>query len=348
MVIDENGTSVKIKVIGVGGGGSNSVNRMAQELTGAELIVINTDAQALSRATVPNRIRIGEQLTRGLGVGGDPTLGARAAEESRLQLARAVRDADIVIVTAGMGGGTGTGAAPLVAELAKQAGVLTIGIVTKPFSFEGSKRAANAVEGIERLQKKVDTLIVIPNDRLLTTCERSASIAAAFRKADDVIRQAVVALSELITVPGEINLDFADVKTIMTNSGPGLVAIGRGSGENAAIEAAQAAMTSPLLDTTMAGARRVLLNITGGPEMALAQIQAAVEVIRQGVHSEANLIMGMAFDPELDSEVRITLIATDLDVSQPRPPKESLPKGEKSQPQSTARRQVPWASFLSS
>jgi len=347
MVIDENGTSVSIKVIGVGGGGSNAVNRMAP-LTGVELIVSNTDAQALSRATVPQRIRIGEQLTRGLGAGGDPALGMKAAEESRLQLTRAVREADIVIVTAGMGGGTGTGACPVVAELAKQAGALTIGIVTKPFSFEGAKRAANAREGIERLAKKVDTLVVIPNDRLLATCERGTSIAAAFRKADNVIRQAVIALSELITVPGEVNLDFADIKTIMTNSGPGLIAIGQGSGENAALEAAQAAMSSPLLDIPMAGARRALLNFTGGAEMSLATVQAGVQAVRSGVHPEANLIMGIAFDPELDSEVRVTLIATGLDASQPRPVAKESPKADKGRSDSPVSRQMSWMSFFSS
>ena len=307
-----------IKVVGVGGGGSNSVDRMIQErLYGVEFIAVNTDAQALARSQAPVRIRIGDKLTKGLGVGGDPIVGARAAEESQEELVEAVRGAEMVFITAGMGGGTGTGAAPLVAELARQAGALTVAVVTKPFGFEGAKRRRQAEEGIERLRDKVDTLIVIPNDRLLSICEQKITFVQAFREADGVLHQGIRGISELITRPGMINLDFADVKKIMHGAGPALLAIGRGNGENRAVEAAKQAISSPLLDASIQGARGVLFNVTGPQDLLLFEVNMAAQVINEVVDPDAEIIFGAVLDDAMGEEVQITVIATGFE-SQPQ------------------------------
>ncbi|MBI4236367.1 MAG: cell division protein FtsZ, partial [Chloroflexi bacterium] len=270
---------VKIKCFGVGGGGGNAVSRMAREATGGvEYIAVNTDAQALMRCDVPFRLRIGDSLTRGLGAGGNPELGQKAAEESRDDIYDAIKGADMVFVAAGMGGGTGTGGAPVIAQIAKEAGALTVGIITRPFSFEGTRRAKQAEEGIKRFQEAVDSLIVIPNDRLLAVAGVEASWQDAFRMADDVLYQGVQAIADLITVPGEINLDFADVKNIMANSGQALMAIGRGRGSGRAVDAAKAAISNPLLEVDITGAKGVLFNISGGTDLTLAEIHAAADV----------------------------------------------------------------------
>jgi cell division protein FtsZ len=300
-----------IKVIGVGGGGSNAVNRMIEErIPGVQFVAVNTDAQALALSPAEIKIRIGDKITKGLGVGGDPARGLRAAEESRDELLEAVRGSEMVFVTAGMGGGTGTGASPIVAEVAKEAGALTIGVVTKPFRFEGKKRAQQAEEGIQRLQEEVDTLIVIPNDRLLDACDENATVDDAFRTADDVLLQGIRGISEIITLPGEINLDFADVRKIMAEAGPALMAIGRGTGADRAAEAARMAISSPLLDISINGAKGVLFNITGGRTLGLHELNAAAEVIAGVVDPEAEIIFGTAVDPAIGDEVKITLIAT--------------------------------------
>ena len=303
-----------IKVIGVGGGGSNAVSRMAAEkITGVELIAVNTDGQALLNTNADVQIRIGDKLTKGLGAGGDPARGLRAAEESREELAEAVRGAEMVFVTAGMGGGTGTGAAPVVAEAARQSGALTIGVVTRPFGFEGTKRAQRADEGIEALQSKVDTLIVIPNDRLLSLCDPKASLEDAFRTADEILRQGIQGISEIITLPGIVNLDFADVRRIMSEAGPALLSIGRGRGENRAADAARAAVASPLLDVSIKGARGVLFNIVGGEKLGLGEINQAAQVIQDVVHPDAEIVFGAAHDPSLGDEIKVTVIATGFD-----------------------------------
>lgn len=300
-----------IKVVGVGGGGCNAVNRMiAEQIPGVQYVAVNTDAQALQQSPAEVKIRIGEKLTRGLGVGGDPGRGLRAAEESRDELLEAVRGCEMVFVTAGMGGGTGTGASPIVAEVAKEAGALTIGVVTKPFGFEGAKRRNQAEEGIQRLQEKVDTLIVIPNDRLLAICDEKATVEEAFHTADNILQQGIRGISEIITVPGEINLDFADVRKIMSEAGPALMAIGRASGANRAADAARMAITSPLLEVSIDGARGVLFNITGGKNLGLHEINAAAGVIADVVDANAEIIFGTAIDTRLGDEVQITLIAT--------------------------------------
>jgi cell division protein FtsZ len=300
-----------IKVIGAGGGGCNAVDRMIQEkIRGIEFIAVNTDAQALVRSSAPVKIRIGDKLTKGLGVGGDPRGGQAAAQESKDDLSAIVRGADMVFITAGMGGGTGTGAAPEIARLARDAGALTIGVVTKPFTFEGARRRASAEEGLAALKEAVDTLIVIPNDRLLSICDKKVSLEAAFRTADDVLRQGIQGISELITVPGQINLDFADVRTIMSGAGHALMAIGRGVGENRAVEAARAAIASPLLDVSIEGARGVLFNVTGGADLSLFEVQEAAEIISQAVDPDANIIFGTVVDPKMENEVKITVIAT--------------------------------------
>lgn len=306
----------QIKVIGVGGGGGNAVNRMIESsLQGVEFISINTDAQALLLSHAPIQLRIGEKLTRGLGAGGDPHIGAKAAEESKEALREAVQGADMAFVTAGMGGGTGTGAAPTVARLAKETGALTIGVVTKPFAFEGMRRRQVAEEGVSRLQEAVDTLIVIPNDRLLEMVDKKASLQAAFSLADDVLHQGIQGISELITVPGLINLDFADVRAIMSEGGAALMAVGRGSGETRAADAAQAAVASPLLEVTINGATGVLFNVTGGPDLALFEVYQAAEIIREMAHPDVNLIFGAVIDPNLHGEVRITVIATGFETN---------------------------------
>ena len=300
-----------IKVVGVGGGGCNAVNRMiSEELAGVEFVGINTDAQALARCEAPSRLRIGEKLTKGLGVGGDPERGQRAAEESRDEILDVVRGAEMVFITAGMGGGTGTGAAPLVAEVAREAGALTVGFVTKPFSFEGGKRAEQANEGIAQLRQRLDTLIVIPNDRLLDISGPEVTVEEAFRSADDVLRQGIQGISELITLPGEINLDFADVRRVMHEAGPALLAIGRASGEDRATEAARAAVSSPLLDVSIEGATGVLFNVTGSRNLTLLELNAAAQVIADVVAPDAEIIFGTAIDPSLGDEVQVTVIAT--------------------------------------
>ena len=300
-----------VKVLGVGGGGCNAVARMFHDrIHGVEYQAINTDAQHLVQMDIPTKIRIGDKLTRGLGVGGSPEIGRDAAEESRDELSEAVRGADMVFVAAGMGGGTGTGAAPVVAEVAKETGALTIAVVTKPFSFEGHKRRKQAEDGIALLRDRVDSLIVIPNDRLLDMCEEDVTTETAFKMADDVLRQGVQAIAELVTVSGTINLDFADVKTIMSGAGPAWMAIGSARGENRAVEAAKAAINSPLLDVSIEGAKGILLNVAGGADLTLHEVHQAAEVIEQVVDPNANIIFGMVQDLKLDDEVRVTIIAT--------------------------------------
>ncbi len=304
----------QIKVVGVGGGGSNAVNRMIEEgIHGVEFVAVNTDAQALLLSQAPNRIRIGDKVTRGLGAGGDSVIGQKAAEESQEDLMEIIRDADMVFITAGTGGGTGTGAAPIIAGLAREAGALTIGVVTKPFSFEGQHRMETSEKGLEALREHVDTLIIIPNDRLLQTVPKNTPLHEAFRVADDVLRQGIQGISELITIPGLINLDFADVRSIMSEGGSALMAVGRSSGENRAKEAAEQAISSPLLDVTIDGARGVLFNVTGGMNMSLYEVNEAAEIIRNTTDPEANIIFGSVIDPSMDDELRITVIATGFD-----------------------------------
>ena len=301
----------RIKVVGVGGGGCNAVARMVKEnIPGVEYICINTDAQALMRTEAPTRIRIGDQITKGLGVGGDPSVGRQAAEESREEVAEVMKGADMIFLAAGMGGGTGTGAAPVIAELAKAQDALTIGIVTRPFLWEGAQRKRRADEGISRLREKVDTLLVIPNESLLALCDRKVTMGAAFKMADEVLRRSITAIAELIMVPGEINLDFADVKTIMRNAGSAMMGIGVGKGDNRATEAARDAINNPLLDVSIEGAKGVLFNITGGDDLTLSEVQAAAEIISKAVDPDANIFFGMTMDHKLEDEVRITLIAT--------------------------------------
>jgi len=310
----------RIKVLGVGGGGSNAVNRMIEEgLQGVEFVAINTDAQALMLSNAPQRVRIGEKLTKGLGSGGHPDTGCKAAEESGDELYEVLRGADMVFLTAGMGGGTGTGGTPVVASIARELGALTIGVVTRPFTFEGSRRRTVAEEGIARLKEEVDTLIVIPNDRLLQIVEKRVSLQDAFGIADDVLRQGIQGISELITVPGLINLDFADVRSIMSEGGAALMAVGRGAGEARASEAAQEAISSKLLDVTIDGARGILFNITGGEDLSLFEVNEAAEIIRETAHPEANIIFGAVIDEALGDEVRITVVATGFDSSMAQP-----------------------------
>jgi cell division protein FtsZ len=301
----------RIKVVGVGGGGSNAVNRMIEEkLSGIEFVAVNTDAQALLLSNAPKRVRIGDKLTRGLGAGGNPEKGAKAAEESQEELYETLRGADMVFITSGMGGGTGTGAAPVVAQIAKEIGALTIGVVTRPFTFEGAKRSTAAESGINKLKEYVDTLIVIPNDRLLQIVDKRASLNDALRTADDVLRQGIQGISELITVPGLINLDFADVRTIMAEGGAALMAVGRANGEDRARLAAEAAISSSLLDITIVGARGILFNVSGGPSMTLFEVNQAAAIIKETAHPDVNLIFGAVVDPSMGEELRITVIAT--------------------------------------
>ncbi len=304
----------QIRVIGVGGGGSNAVNRMIQaNMMGIEFIAVNTDAQALLLADTPHRIRIGDKLTRGLGAGGNPSVGAKAAEENSEDLYEALKGSDMVFITAGMGGGTGTGASPIVAQIAHELGALTVGVVTKPFAFEGNKRRAAAEEGIANLKQHVDTLITVPNDRLLQVADKKMPLKEAFRLADDVLRQGIQGISDLITVPGLINLDFADVKTIMSAAGSALMAIGEASGESRAVDAARIAIASPLLDIDINGARGVLFNITGGLDLTLYEVNEAADIISKAAHPEANIIFGAVQDPVYDGKVKITVIATGFD-----------------------------------
>jgi len=314
MPIPEIVSFANIKVIGVGGGGSNAVTRMIQaEVRGIEFIAINTDAQALARTDADRKIHIGDKLTKGLGAGGVPAVGTKAAEETSDQIYEALKDADMVFITAGMGGGTGTGAAPVVAQIAQEVGALTIGVVTRPFQFEGRRRITNAEEGISNLKDRVDTMIVIPNDRILQVVDKKASFDQAFRVVDEVLHHGIQGIAELITVPGVINLDFADVKAIMSKAGSALMAIGRASGDERAIEAARSAIASPLLDVSINGAKGVLFNVTGGPDMTLHEIYEAAEVINKAADSEANIIFGAVVDPRITDEIKITVIATGFD-----------------------------------
>lgn len=304
----------QIKVIGIGGGGSNAVNRMIEAgLRGVEFISVNTDAQALYLAKSERKLQIGEKLTKGLGAGANPEIGQQAAEESREEIKNILSGADMVFVTAGMGGGTGTGAAPVIAEIARELGSLTVGVVTKPFTFEGRRRQTTAEKGIAELKNKVDTLIVIPNDRLLQVVEKRTPIVEAFRIADDVLRQGVQGVSDLIAVPGLINLDFADVKTIMKETGDALMGIGVASGDNRTVEAARAAISSPLLETSIDGARGVLLNITGGSDLGLFEVNEAADIVAEAADPDANIIFGAVIDDSLQDEVRVTVIATGFD-----------------------------------
>jgi cell division protein FtsZ len=305
-----------IKVIGVGGGGSNAVNRMIRaEMMGVEFIAVNTDAQALLQSDAPHKIRVGDKMTRGLGAGADPTVGQRAAEEDSEKIYEALKDADMIFITAGMGGGTGSGAAPVIAEIAKDLGALTVGVITKPFSFEGVRRKLVAEQYSELLKEKCDTLITIPNDRLREVVDKKTSILDAFRVVDDVLRQGVQGISDLITVPGLINLDFADVKTIMRDAGSSMMGIGTGTGENRALEAARAAVMSPLLEVNIQGARGILFNVTGGSDLGLFEVNEAAEVIKEAADPEANIIFGTVIDDRMRDEVKVTVIATGFDAS---------------------------------
>jgi cell division protein FtsZ len=314
--VDTSSYLAVIKVVGVGGGGTNAVNRMIDAgVRGVEFIAVNTDAQALSMCDADTKIHIGSNITKGLGAGADPKVGRDAAEESREELKEAVRGADMVFVTVGEGGGTGTGAGPVIAQIAREQGALTVGVVTKPFTFEGRPRMRRAEEGIDNLKKQVDSVIVIPNDRLIEVVERRTSIIEAFRMADDVLRQGVQGITDLITVPGLINLDFADVRSIMQEAGASLMGIGTASGENRASEAAKAAISSPLLETTVAGATGVLLNITGGPDLGLFEIDEAAGIIRQAAHDDCNVIFGAVIDEACGDQLRVTVIATGFDAT---------------------------------
>ncbi|MEW9667526.1 cell division protein FtsZ [Ammoniphilus sp. 3BR4] len=316
----ENDSLAQIKVIGVGGGGSNAINRMIEMgVQGVEFIAVNTDAQALQLSRAEQKLKIGEKLTRGLGAGANPEVGKKAAEESRELIENALRGSDLVFVTAGMGGGTGTGAAPVIADIARQLGALTVGVVTKPFSFEGRKRSLQANNGVNALKEKVDTLIVIPNDRLLEIVDKNTPMLEAFREADNVLRQGVQGISDLIAVPGLINLDFADVKTIMTERGSALMGIGVGTGENRATEAAKQAINSPLLETSIDGARGVLLNITGGHNLSLYEVNEAADIVASASDQEVNMIFGAVINENLKDEIIVTVIATGFEEAAQKP-----------------------------
>ncbi len=308
---DNNMNSAAIRVIGVGGAGTNAVNRMVEaDLKGVEFIAINTDSQALALSKAPVKIQIGDKLTKGLGAGANPEVGQRAAEESREEIAKTVKGSDLVFVTCGMGGGTGTGAAPVIAEIAREQGILTIGVVSKPFLFEGRQRMKNAEAGIERLKASVDTLVVVPNDRLLSVVTKGTTMIEAFRIADDTLRQGIQGISDLIAVPSLINLDFADVRTVMQSRGLAHMGIGIGKGENRMVDAAKQAISSPMLETSIDGARAVLINITGGPDMSILDINEAAQLITAAADPEANIIFGTGTDEQLTDEVKITVIAT--------------------------------------
>jgi cell division protein FtsZ len=346
-----------LRVVGVGGGGSNAVNRMiAEGVGGVDFIAVNTDNQALLLSNAPTRVRIGEKLTRGLGAGGDPTKGEQAANESAEELYEVLQGADMVFITSGMGGGTGTGAAPVVAKIARELGALTIGVVTRPFLFEGSRRSQSADLGIDALKEHVDTLIVIPNDRLLEIADRRVSLTESFHMADDVLRQGIQGISELITIPGLINLDFADVKTIMSEGGAALMAVGHGTGDDRAQIAAEQAISSRLLDVTIDGASGILFNVTGGPDLSLFEVNQAAAIIRETAHPDANMIFGAVIDENMGDELRITVIATGfergltrrqvLQQHYTRPttttmPPPSTPPARQSQPASVPARQMP-------
>ncbi len=325
MIMDDNDLSymmdgtATIKVIGVGGAGNNAVNRMIEAgIRNVEFIAVNTDRQTLNESKANSKIQIGEKLTRGLGAGANPDIGSQAAEESKAEIAEVLKGADMVFVTAGMGGGTGTGAAPIVAATAKEMGILTIGVVTKPFTFEGKKRLAQAERGVASLKGKVDTLVVIPNDKLLQVIDRKTSMIEAFRMADDVLRQGVQGISDLISVPGVINLDFADVRTIMLNQGMAHMGIGCASGENRAEDAAKQAIQSPLLETSIEGARGIIINITGGSDMGLHEANTAAELVQRSADPEANIIFGTVIDDSMGDEIQITVIATGFEKEEER------------------------------
>ncbi|AHJ27769.1 Cell division protein FtsZ [Nodularia spumigena CCY9414] len=319
------GRVANIKVIGVGGGGGNAVNRMIEsDVSGVEFWSINTDAQALTLAGAPSRLQIGQKLTRGLGAGGNPAIGQKAAEESRDEIATALEGADLVFITAGMGGGTGTGAAPIVAEVAKEMGALTVGVVTRPFVFEGRRRTSQAEQGIEGLKSRVDTLIIIPNNKLLEVIPEQTPVQEAFRYADDVLRQGVQGISDIITIPGLVNVDFADVRAVMADAGSALMGIGVSSGKSRAREAAIAAISSPLLECSIEGARGVVFNITGGSDLTLHEVNAAAEAIYEVVDPNANIIFGAVIDDRLQGEVRITVIATGFTGEIQAPPTQNV------------------------
>ncbi|NLC53987.1 MAG: cell division protein FtsZ [Firmicutes bacterium] len=308
-----------IKVIGVGGGGTNAVNRMIEAgLQGVEFVAINTDGQALLRSKADTRLRIGDQLTKGLGAGANPEIGRQAAEESKDEISQVLSGTDMVFITAGMGGGTGTGAAPVIAEMAKEAGALTVGVVTKPFNFEGKVRMIQAEDGVKALKERVDTLITIPNERLFQIVDKKTSFVEAFKIADDVLRQGVQGISDLITITGLINVDFADVKTIMNNAGSALMGIGVAKGDNRAVDAAKSAVSSPLLETSIAGAKGILLNITGSSDLGLFEINEAAAIITEAADPDANIIFGAVIDDNLGEEIRITVIATGFQQKKPR------------------------------
>ncbi len=310
----------KIKVVGIGGGGTNAINSMISvtQIVGVDFIAMNTDAQALLTSQAPTKVQIGEQLTRGLGAGGNPEIGFKAAEESRDKIKDHLKDADMVFLTCGEGGGTGTGATPVVAEIAKELGALTVAVVTKPFAFEGARRMVNAEEGIANLKDKVDTLIVIPNQRLLDVVDRKMTLLEAFRVADSVLGQGVQGISDLITMPGLINVDFADVRAIMTNSGSALMGIGTGVGENRAATAARTAIASPLLEVSVEGAKGVLFNVTGGPDLTMAEVDEAAKTIAQAVDPDANIIFGATIVDSMVDQVKITVVATGFDETKKR------------------------------
>src|SRR2546423_1333126 len=315
--LDEEQLTAKIKVIGVGGGGGNAVNRMIQAgIKGVEFLVANTDVQAMRAALAPNKVQIGAKLTKGLGAGANPEVGKQAALEDTDRILEALSGADMIFITTGMGGGTGTGAAPIIASLAAELGALTVAVVTKPFAFEGKRRRVQAEQGIRALRDTVDTLITIPNERLLNFVERATSLGDAFKIADDILRQAVQGISDLITVPGEINLDFADVKTIMHGMGMALMGTGVSSGEHRAVEAAQRAISSPLLEeASIEGAKGVLINVTGGPDMTLFEVHEAASIIQEAADEEANIIFGTVIDSRMKDEIKVTVIATGFDAA---------------------------------
>lgn len=313
------GNGARIKVVGIGGGGSNAVNRMVDcGVSGVEFLAMNTDLQVLHTSMADEKVQLGESSTKGLGAGGDPEIGRTAAEESKQEIKKALEGADMVFVTAGMGGGTGTGAAPIIAQVSKEIGALTVAVVTKPFGFEGPRRSRAAAEGIDQLRDKVDTIIVIPNDRLLNISEKKATLVDAFRTADDILRQGVQGISDIITIPGMINVDFADVKAIMSDSGTALMGIGRATGEHRAIEAAQGAIASPLLETSIEGARGVLLNITGGPDLTLAEVYEAADVVFKVTDErDANIIFGTVINERHEGSIQVTVLATGFDSDHP-------------------------------
>jgi len=309
------GQPARIKVIGVGGGGGNALSSMISEggIAGVEFVAVNTDAQALLHNKAAIKVQIGENVTRGLGSGGDPEMGRKAAEESRERLKEEIAGCDMIFITCGEGGGTGTGAAPIIAEIAKESGALTIAVVTKPFEFEGSRRKFSADEGIQRLKEKVDTLIVVPNQKILQVVDRKTPVMEAFRKIDSVLHQGVRGIAELITVPGLINVDFADVRTIMSNAGTALMGVGLGSGDKRAITAIKMAISSPLLDTSIEGARGVLFNVMGGPDLTMAEIDEAASIITKSVDPDADIIFGAVIDEQMVDQIKVTLVATKFD-----------------------------------